>query len=93
MKLETGWTFHDPEPGMRVFSANSGRCWRFEDGEWKVANPEGNGLVVDGQQVVAMQQPEIADPTGGTTIDSEARTAINSLLETLRTHGLIAGAQ
>lgn len=32
----------------------------------------------------------IANPTGGATVDAEARTAINSILAVLRTKGLIA---
>lgn len=45
---------------------------------------------VDGTQVVKEQQPTIADPAGGSTVDSEARMAINSILTTLKNHGLIS---
>jgi len=45
---------------------------------------------VSGTQVVAAQQAAIPDATGGATIDSEARAALNTLLAELRTHGLIA---
>lgn len=31
----------------------------------------------------------IADPTGGTTVDAQARTAINSIIDVLRSAGLI----
>lgn len=34
----------------------------------------------------------IADPTGGTTTDAEARTAINAILDILETSGLMAPA-
>jgi hypothetical protein len=34
----------------------------------------------------------IANPTGGTPIDAESRTAINSILSALRAAGVIAGA-
>jgi phage gp45-like len=44
---------------------------------------------VDGVQVVTTQQPAIIAPTGGSTVDAQARTAINSLITTLQTHGLI----
>ena len=45
---------------------------------------------VNGTQVVGARQAAIAAPSGGTTIDSQARTAINSILTALRAHGLIA---
>jgi hypothetical protein len=44
---------------------------------------------VNGTQVVTAQQPAIPDAAGGVTIDVEARAALNALLATLRTHGLI----
>lgn len=43
----------------------------------------------DVQRVVGPRQAGIASPTGGTTEDVEARTAIDSILAALRAHGLI----
>ena len=45
---------------------------------------------VDGTKVVGARGAAITDPTGGSTIDSQARTAIGSILSALRAHGLIA---
>jgi hypothetical protein len=45
---------------------------------------------VGGTQVVTSRQAAVADAAGGATIDAEARTAINALLNRLRIHGLIA---
>jgi hypothetical protein len=45
---------------------------------------------VDGVKVVGSQQAAVSDPTGGSTIDAQARTAINGILAALRGHGLIA---
>lgn len=47
-------------------------------------------LSVSAIQVVGAQGAAVADASGGATIDAEARTAINTLLARLRTHGLIA---
>lgn len=47
---------------------------------------------VDGVQVIADQQPAIANPTGGTTVDTEGRAATVSILTVLRNHGLIAAS-
>jgi len=49
---------------------------------------------VSGLQVVSVQMPAITPPSGGTTIDAQARTAINSILAVLSLgsggHGLTA---
>lgn len=61
-------------------------------GEAKIdGNVNVTGVVkVDGQQILTIQQPALTDPAGGGTIDTEARTSIIEILDTLRTHGLIA---
>ncbi|MCH8989862.1 MAG: hypothetical protein IIA92_13785 [Chloroflexi bacterium] len=38
----------------------------------------------------AAQHAAIADPSGGVTVDAEARTAINGILAALQTTGIIA---
>lgn len=49
------------------------------------------GTAGDARTAVGLtQQSAIANPTGGTTTDAEARAAINSILSALRTWGLIA---
>ncbi|AOR76345.1 Gp138 family membrane-puncturing spike protein [Novosphingobium resinovorum] len=45
---------------------------------------------VGGTKVVGEQQSAITDPTGGSTVDNGARTAIGGILSALRAHGLIA---
>ena len=47
-------------------------------------------LKVNDIQVVGSQGATVADPTGGTVIDVEARTAIIALKARLQAHGLIA---
>lgn len=49
-----------------------------------------SGLQVNGTKVVGAQGATISDPTGGATIDAEARTAINTIIDRLQAHGLIA---
>lgn len=47
-------------------------------------------LRVNGTQVLSTQGALIADATGGATVDTQARTAINTLLARCRAHGIIA---
>ena len=46
-------------------------------------------MVIAGQQVVGSRLPAIAEATGGSTIDTEARAVIDAILGALREHGLI----
>jgi len=55
------------------------------DGKYNV-----KALTVGGVQVVGAQGAAVANAGGGTTVDTEARAAINTLLARLRAHGLIA---
>lgn len=48
----------------------------------------GARLEVNGQQVVAGRLAAITAPAGGATIDTQARTAINTIISRLQTHGL-----
>jgi hypothetical protein len=56
---------------------------RIEDG-WPVA-----ALTIGGEQVVGPRQADVPSPSGGTTFDPEARSAIGVLIATLKSHGLI----
>lgn len=47
-------------------------------------------FVVDGLKVVGNRESAVADASGGSVVDTQARVAINALLARLRTHGLIA---
>ena len=49
-----------------------------------------SGFSIGGTKVIGAQGAAVADAAGGATVDAEARTAINTLLARLRTHGLVA---
>lgn len=84
-----GWRFVAPVPGMTAWIRSTG-CWAHWSGTaWiEDAWPVGS-LVIDGEQVVGTRQPDIPSPSGGSTIDAEARAAIDLLIVTLKSHGLI----
>lgn len=49
-----------------------------------------DGSVVNLSAVAFTQGASVADPTGGVTVDAEARTAINAVISRLEALGLIA---
>ena len=57
---------------------------------WLVGPVAADRVVVAGTQVVGAQRAAIAAPTGGDVADLEARSAIATMLDALRGHGLIA---
>ena len=84
-----GWRFVAPTPGMLAWSAAEGVFARFDGARWQAGEIAAKRLMVDGEQVVGARQPAIAAASGGTVIDTEARTAISAILATLSAHGLI----
>ena len=84
-----GWKFIAPREGEQVIDAASGQMLVRRSGAWESGIVRAQELRVNGQTVVRQRQPAIADPTGGSTADSECRTAVASILSALRTHGLI----
>lgn len=83
-----GWRFVTPVDGMMVWRRDAGR-WLFRVGKaWQDAMPVG-GISVWGQQVVGPRQPAIASPYEGTTIDAEARAALDAIIAALKSHGLV----
>ncbi|HZF42140.1 MAG TPA: DUF2793 domain-containing protein [Sphingomonadaceae bacterium] len=84
-----GWRFHPPAAGMGVTLRPSGVPVSWYDGAWRVGEARCERLVVAGKQVVGARGPAVSAPTGGTTVDGEARAVLESLLGALREHGLI----
>lgn len=71
-----GWRFVAAAEGMRVIVRSSGVEARVRGGAWETG--------------VGPRLAAVAAPTGGTTVDAEARAAIASLIDRLVAHGLIA---
>ena len=85
-----GWRFMPVPAGFLgwarlelMFVWYDGTYWH--NGDWPVSS-----LTVAGKTVVQAQSGAIVAPTGGTTIDSQARTTVSQILSALRGHGLIA---
>lgn len=84
-----GWRFIGPRPGTRVWNKAAGLWLHWDGSGWSDGSLPAAALVVAGQQVVGSRQPGVPSPSGGTTIDCEARAAVTSIIVALRTHGLI----
>ncbi len=84
-----GWRFVAPVPGMQVWNKAEGLWLHWSGSAWSDGTLPAAGIEIGGQQVVGPRLPDIPNPSGGTIIDAEARTAIDALIATLKTHGLI----
>ena len=87
---EGGWRFVAPVEGMRLTDRTSGVELAFRGGAWTSGSVRATELVVAGIKVVGPHGSAIADATGGSVIDVQARGAIAQSLAGLRAHGLIA---
>ncbi len=85
-----GWRFAEPVEGMQIWLRDSGVFSFWNGSEWRDGRQVCDALVIAGQTVVLEQQGAVSDASGGANIDVEARSVITSILEALRTHGLIA---
>jgi hypothetical protein len=84
-----GWRFLAPVDGMTLQVRGSGASVCFRSGAWEIGVLRGSSVSIDGTKVLGAQQAAIAGPSGGATIDAEARAAIEAMLSALRSHGLI----
>lgn len=85
-----GWRFVPPGEGMRLWVRAAGQFADYRAGGWQLGRIAAAALSIGGVQVVGGQQPAIADPATGSTVDQAARTTLHAVLEALRAHGLIA---
>jgi len=85
-----GWRFAMPGEGWRVWVVDRGCAMRFDTDMWTNEAVRADGYFIGEDRVLAGRQSAIADPTGGASIDAEARAAIIAILGSLRAHGLIA---
>lgn len=84
-----GWRFVPPREGLSVWSAGDTMTWTFRAGAWRKGELRGVAVRINGRQVVGPQVAAIAAPTGGATVDAEARATLGAMLAALRSHGLI----
>ena len=86
---DAGWRFVAPPPGMIVWNKAGGYWLHFDGADWADGAMPARSILVDGQQVLGPRQAAMPSPSGGTTIDVEARAAIDQITAALMSHGLI----
>lgn len=87
---EGGWRFVPAPDGMRVWLKDQ-RLWATRDGgSWRIGAERAASLTIGTHQVIGPREPAIAAPSGGGTVDAEARDAIAAIIARLASHGLIA---
>ncbi|KTT68653.1 DUF2793 domain-containing protein [Sphingomonas endophytica] len=85
-----GWRFIAPRAGFRAWHGTTGQEAVFDGTTWRRGEVRAARVLVDGQQVIGPRGAAIVMPTGGSTVDSEIRSCVATILNTLRDHGLIA---
>jgi hypothetical protein len=85
-----GWRFVVPVEGLRLTDRTTGLEVAYRGGAWTSGVVRASEVTVNGLKVIGPRGPLIADASGGTTIDTQARLAVAQMLAALRTHGLIA---
>lgn len=84
-----GWRFVAPVPGMTAWDAAAGQWVHWSGSAWINDSWPVSALTIGGNQLVGARQPDVPSPSGGTTIDAEARVAVDLVIATLKSHGLI----
>ena len=74
---------------MTVHIRSNGMTAVFHDGAWSIGGLTGTQVAIGGKKVLGSRGFAIANPSGGSVVDAEARSALNDVLTALREHGLI----
>ncbi|WP_156254359.1 DUF2793 domain-containing protein [Sandarakinorhabdus oryzae] len=83
-----GWLAQPPIEGQIALVADEALVLVYRAG-WQSLWPVA-GLSIAGRSVLAATPASVAAPLGGSTVDSEARTAIAALIAALRQQGVLA---
>lgn len=85
-----GWIFVVPRDGCVAWVAEESVFAVFFEGVWHGDAWPAAGLRIAGHPILTTTAAAIATPSGGATIDSEARVTLSAVLDAMRLLGLIA---
>ena len=84
-----GWRFQPPVEGLCALVKSTGFSAQFRGGAWEFGVVRAGSVMIGGLEVLSTRSAAIPSPSGGSTVDSAARIAIDEVLAALRHHGLI----
>ena len=84
-----GWRFIPPFEGLTAYVKSSSLWAAYRSGAWETGILRGASVVIAGQQVVGGRAAAITSASGGTTVDTQARSVIDQILAAMRQHGLV----
>lgn len=87
---DRGWRFVPVPAGFFAYARAEFQFVWYDGSFWHNGDLPVSSITIGGKAVVQAQGAAILAPTGGTVIDTQARTTIGSILSALRAHGLIA---
>lgn len=85
----SGWRFLAATEGMQVWLRDRQHWAVCEAGGWVAGDVRASRLTIEGLKVVGPRGAAVPVPSGGSTVDTEARSAIAALIQRLSDHGLI----
>lgn len=86
----SGWSFVAPRAGCLAYVVDDGLFAVFTATGWAADAWPVAAIAVDGRRLLAARPATLADASGGTVVDTEARAAIAALTDALRAMGLVA---
>ncbi len=75
--------------GVSALNRSTKNCATYVAGVWELGIVRAAKVVIAGQQVVGGRLAGIASSSGGTIVDTQARSTLDQILTAMRQHGLI----
>ena len=75
--------------GVSALIRSTKNCATYVAGVWELGIVRAAKVVIAGQQVVGGRLAGIASSSGGTIVDTQARSTLDQILTAMRQHGLI----
>ena len=85
--MQRRWGSLAPLEGMKAYVRSLSLTAMYRSRAVELGAIRGSGLIIEGERVVGPRLESIAMPSGGSTIDAEARACVAAILAALEEHG------